>query len=120
MPRSLALAGIAASCLGVFMFGASAQDRVQVGVLECRGGASIGFIVGSVTNLGCVLRVAGLPDDREHHAQAGIDVRNSQAARDPGNRYYWRRRRRMAGMLYLPRLFVYHSVAEAGSKQSET
>jgi len=64
MPRSLVLAGIAASCLGVFMFGASAQDRVQVGVLECRGGASIGFIVGSVTNLGCVLRVAGLPDDR--------------------------------------------------------
>ena len=26
----------------------------------------------------------------------------------------------MAGMLYLPRLFVYHSIAEAGSKQSET
>src|ERR1700750_2557476 len=26
----------------------------------------------------------------------------------------------MAGMLYLPRLFVYHSVAETGSKQSET
>ncbi len=26
----------------------------------------------------------------------------------------------MAGMLYLPRLFVYHSVAEPGSKQSET
>ena len=26
----------------------------------------------------------------------------------------------MAGMLYLPRLFVYHCVAEAGSKQSET
>src|SRR3954463_6978841 len=26
----------------------------------------------------------------------------------------------MAGMLYLPRLFVYHSVAEIGSKQSET
>jgi putative membrane protein len=26
----------------------------------------------------------------------------------------------MAGMLYLPRLFVYHSEAEAGSKQSET
>src|ERR1043166_1725735 len=39
---------------------ADAQEpmtRVQVGVLECRGGASIGFIVGSVTNLGCVLRV---------------------------------------------------------------
>ncbi len=26
----------------------------------------------------------------------------------------------MAGMLYLPRLFVYHSIAEVGSKQSET
>lgn len=26
----------------------------------------------------------------------------------------------MAGMLYLPRLFVYHSVAEIGSVQSET
>jgi protoporphyrinogen IX oxidase len=26
----------------------------------------------------------------------------------------------MAGMLYLPRLFVYHSAAEAGSAQSET
>ena len=26
----------------------------------------------------------------------------------------------MAGMLYLPRLFVYHSQAEAGSAQSET
>jgi hypothetical protein len=39
------------------------QSRIQVGVLECRGGASVGFIVGSVTNLGCVLRAAGQPDD---------------------------------------------------------
>ena len=39
------------------------QPMVQLGVLECRGGASIGFIVGSVTNLGCVLRAAGRPDD---------------------------------------------------------
>jgi hypothetical protein len=43
---------------------ANAQDRVRVGVLECRGGASIGFVVGSVTNLGCVLRVEGFPEDR--------------------------------------------------------
>ena len=33
-------------------------------MLECRGGASVGFIVGSVTNLGCVLRADGLPEDR--------------------------------------------------------
>ena len=39
-------------------------QRVKVGVLECRGGASVGFIVGSVTNLGCVFRVDGLPEDR--------------------------------------------------------
>jgi hypothetical protein len=38
--------------------------RVQVGVLECRGGASIGFVVGSVTNLGCVLRIEGMAEDR--------------------------------------------------------
>ena len=64
MRRSLLLAAIAAT---LSVSGADAQapmDRVQVGVLECRGGASIGFVVGSVTNLGCVLRVAGLPEDR--------------------------------------------------------
>src|SRR5437763_6629867 len=47
--------------------GSSAQQpmpRVQVGVLECRGGASVGFIIGSVTNLGCVLRAEGMPEDR--------------------------------------------------------
>ena len=43
---------------------AQQPPMVRVGVLECRGGASIGFIVGSVTNLGCVLRVEGLPEDR--------------------------------------------------------
>src|ERR1700743_879652 len=61
MRRSFALAAIAATLL---TSSANAQDRVQVGVLECRGGASIGFIVGSVTNLGCVLRVEGIPEDR--------------------------------------------------------
>ena len=63
MRRSLLLAA-----LGVLASpGANAQQpmqRVQVGILECRGGASIGFIVGSVTNLGCVLRVDGMPEDR--------------------------------------------------------
>jgi hypothetical protein len=38
------------------------SNRVQIGVLECRGGASVGFIVGSVTNLGCVLRGEGRRD----------------------------------------------------------
>jgi hypothetical protein len=55
---------LAASMLAALVGTARAQDRVQVGVLECRGAASIGFVVGSVTNLGCVLRVEGLPEDR--------------------------------------------------------
>jgi hypothetical protein len=62
MRRSLLLAAMAATLLAA---PSTAQmNRVQVGVLECRGGASIGFIVGSVTNLGCVLRVEGVPEDR--------------------------------------------------------
>jgi Protein of unknown function (DUF992) len=67
MRRSFILAGAVITTLAASFAGANAQQpiqRVQVGILECRGGASIGFIVGSVTNLGCVLRVAGMPDDR--------------------------------------------------------
>ena len=66
MRRSITLAGIAATMLVASFAAANAQpvQRVQVGILECRGGASIGFIVGSVTHLGCVLRVDGMPEDR--------------------------------------------------------
>jgi hypothetical protein len=65
MRRFLILAAGALATLASSI-GANAQQmqRVQVGVLECRGGASIGFIVGSVTNLGCVLRAEGMPEDR--------------------------------------------------------
>ena len=67
MRRPLILAGIAVATLVASFADAGAQQpmtRVRVGVLECRGGSSIGFIVGSVTNLGCVLRVDGMPEDR--------------------------------------------------------
>ena len=67
MRRFLVLAGAAVTLLVASVAAASAQQpmpRVQVGILECRGGASIGFVVGSVTNLGCVLRVDGMPEDR--------------------------------------------------------
>jgi Protein of unknown function (DUF992) len=67
MRRSIILAGFAVTMLVAPFAGANAQQpmqRVQVGILECRGGASLGFIVGSVTNLGCVLRVDGMPEDR--------------------------------------------------------
>src|SRR5436305_11008642 len=67
MPRSLMSAAIAAVTLIAGSTGAFAQQPmqpVQVGILESRGGASVGFIVGSVTNLGCVLRAEGMPEDR--------------------------------------------------------
>jgi hypothetical protein len=65
MRRSLILAAAALATLASSVGGANAQtQRVQVGVLECRGGASVGFIVGSVTHLGCVLRAEGMPEDR--------------------------------------------------------
>jgi hypothetical protein len=67
MRRSIILAGVAAAALAASFAGAQAQQpmqRVQVGILECRGGSSVGFVVGSVTNLGCVLRVDGMPEDR--------------------------------------------------------
>src|SRR3954462_2749786 len=61
----LLLAAAAVPLLASWIAGAYAQQsRVQVGILECRGGASVGFIVGSVTNLGCVLRADGMPEDR--------------------------------------------------------
>src|SRR5262245_17681192 len=66
MRRFVLCAGTAIVTLASVIAGANAQrpERVQVGVLECRGGASVGFIVGSVTHLGCVLRVEGRPEDR--------------------------------------------------------
>src|SRR6266568_3560727 len=69
MRRSFILAGVAITItlLAALFARVNAQQpmqRVQVGVLECRGGSSVGFIVGSVTNLGCVLRVEGVPEDR--------------------------------------------------------
>jgi hypothetical protein len=41
---------------------APSPQTVQIGVLNCRGGASVGFVVGSVTNLGCLLQSTGRPD----------------------------------------------------------
>jgi hypothetical protein len=63
MRRSFILAGVGLALTALVAGSNAQQGRVQVGVLECRGGASVGFIVGSVTNLGCVLRTAGRPDD---------------------------------------------------------
>jgi Protein of unknown function (DUF992) len=46
-------------------------------VLECRGGASVGFIVGSVTNLGCIMRSSDRRREEPYVAtirKVGIDI----------------------------------------------
>jgi hypothetical protein len=54
-----------ASILGVAMLGiaavtpASAQGRVQVGMLNCAGGGQSSFVIGSVTTLSCTFRPNG-------------------------------------------------------------
>jgi Protein of unknown function (DUF992) len=63
MRRHSLLLGLAAMIFGASGALAQQSNRVQIGVLECRGGASVGFIVGSVTNLGCVLRGDGRRDE---------------------------------------------------------
>jgi hypothetical protein len=79
MRRSPMSACIVSVALVASVIGARAQQpvqRVQVGVLECRGGATVGFIVGAVVNLGCVLRVNGMPED--HYVatiqKIGLDI----------------------------------------------
>ena len=67
----IALAGFVASFAA-----AQAQSRTQVGVLECRSPGSVGLIVGSVTNFGCVLRVNGRTDDlyTARITKVGVDL----------------------------------------------
>src|SRR5437879_6706007 len=56
MRRSFILAGVAATMLVASFAGAHAQQpmpRVLVGILLCRCGARLSFVLGSVTQLGC-------------------------------------------------------------------
>ena len=55
---------------------AMAQSRVEAGVLECRG-STTSFIVGSVTDLGCVFRPADGSPPEPYNAtirRAGVDI----------------------------------------------
>ncbi|MDB5655359.1 MAG: hypothetical protein JWQ94_2972 [Tardiphaga sp.] len=62
MSRLSLILGFAAAVLAASGTQAQSPQTVQIGVLNCRGAASVGFIVGSVTNLGCVLQSNGRPD----------------------------------------------------------
>ena len=55
---------------------ALAQERVEVGVLECRG-STTSFIVGSVTDLSCMFRPSGGAPGEPYNAtmrRAGVDI----------------------------------------------
>ena len=55
--RFKALLGLAAAATLVVSFGsANAQQGVQAGVLECKGGQNVGYVVTSATQLQCVFR----------------------------------------------------------------
>jgi hypothetical protein len=58
--RYSACIALAAGLASSFALTAQAQERLQVGVLEC-GGDTTSFVVGSITELGCVFRSSGGP-----------------------------------------------------------
>jgi hypothetical protein len=53
------LFGVAIATLVVSLTAANAQQRLQIGVLECEGGQNVGFVVGSVTSLECMFQSEG-------------------------------------------------------------
>jgi hypothetical protein len=71
-----ALAGALLAAVASAAHAQQPAQKVQVGVLECRGGPSIGFIVGAVTNLACVLRLNGAPEDHYIASiqKVGVDI----------------------------------------------
>jgi Protein of unknown function (DUF992) len=58
-----AIAGVMLTSLMSPSYAQQPAQKVQVGVLECLGGATVGFLVGAVVNLQCVLRINGMPED---------------------------------------------------------
>ena len=73
--RRLTFALAAAALATVSATAAQAQSRVQVGVLDCRGGQTVGMVLGSVTDLGCVFR-SGNRTERyvARVTRVGVDV----------------------------------------------
>jgi Protein of unknown function (DUF992) len=57
--RLSTLFGVAITTLVASFASANAQERIQIGVLECDGGQNVGFVVGSVTSLQCVFQGDG-------------------------------------------------------------
>lgn len=65
-----------AAALVVSASSAMAQDRIEVGGLECRG-STTSFVLGSITNLSCVFKPAGGGPTEPYTAtmkRAGVDI----------------------------------------------
>ena len=92
--RLSTLFGIAITTLIASFASANAQQRLQIGVLECEGGQNVGFVVGSVTSLQCVFQGEGRRPEAyiAHVNRFGLDLgftqqtRFSWAAYGPTNR----------------------------------
>ncbi|WP_407146355.1 DUF992 domain-containing protein [Bradyrhizobium sp. ORS 86] len=50
------------------------MQEVQAGTLQCRGGPDTGFVLGSVTNLNCLLQVDSAPDNHYVAAIQNFEV----------------------------------------------
>src|ERR1700730_18397616 len=57
--RLSTLFGVAITTLVASFATANAQQRTQIGVLECEGGQNVGFVVGSVSSLQCLFQGEG-------------------------------------------------------------
>jgi hypothetical protein len=55
----LSTLGIAIAALGVSIASAHALPQTRAGILQCRGGQNVGFVVGSVTSFECVFQSEG-------------------------------------------------------------
>ena len=66
---------LVASATSAISTSAMAQERVEIGVLDCRG-STTSFVVGSVTELGCTFRPAGGGAEPYHATlrRAGVDL----------------------------------------------
>src|SRR5262249_11591031 len=81
MIRSSTIGVALAAALGLISSGASAQG-VNIGVLECRGIGTTGFIIGSVQDIECVFRTSYMPPVRYHGVvrKWGVDVGVTEAS----------------------------------------
>jgi hypothetical protein len=64
MRRGFLMVATAAAMMAGAASQGAAQQGVQIGVLECRGGENIGMIIGSTSRLGCLFNVPGQPPFR--------------------------------------------------------